>query len=324
MSVITTINANDRVTDSRAVLNTNLANLNADKVETLANLGLTQTAAAYNEAAAVPLSVEEKAALAGGGALGIPSGSNKFVTEVMTTPTAQTFNSNGTYTKPAGLKHVRVQVWGGGASGACTTDVNGECGGGGGGGYFERVFLATEIGATETVTIGAGGAAVSGFVNGNAGGTTTFGSLMTVFGGGAGAQSSAGGGGGGGGGMLAVGGNASGGTAGTAGDVLSGGGGASGVNAGGGGNTASAGAGGGGGNGVHGGGGGGGVGTSNAAAGGTSTFGGAGGAANFAASGNATSGVAPGGGGGAKGSNAGSGSSGAGAAGRIIVTEYYS
>ena len=51
MSVITTINANDRVTDSRAVLNTNLANLNADKVETLSNLGLTQSAAAYNAVA---------------------------------------------------------------------------------------------------------------------------------------------------------------------------------------------------------------------------------------------------------------------------------
>lgn len=51
MATITTINATDTLADSRAVINSNLANLNADKVETLADLGLTESAADYNAAA---------------------------------------------------------------------------------------------------------------------------------------------------------------------------------------------------------------------------------------------------------------------------------
>ncbi len=265
----------------------------------------------------------EKAALAGN--FGALSSLNRFVTETFLnqTTTQQTFNSSGTWTKLTGLKRVRVRLWGAGGSGGCTTDVAGEVGGGGGGGYIEYWFEASALGATEAVTIGVGGAAVSGFATGNAGGNSTFGTLLTAYAGGAGSQSSTGGGGGGGGSLFSIGGNASGSTAGTAGDVLSGAGGVSGVTAGGGANTASAGAGGTGGNAFYGGGGGGGVGTSSAGAGGTSKFGGAGGLGLFAASGNATSGVQPGGGGGAKGSTAGTGNSGAGADGRCIVTEFY-
>lgn len=49
MSTITTINATDTIADSRAVLNTNLANLNTDKVESLADLGITTATAANIE-----------------------------------------------------------------------------------------------------------------------------------------------------------------------------------------------------------------------------------------------------------------------------------
>lgn len=48
MSTITTINATDTLANSRAVINTNLANLNADKAETLADLGVTASATEVN------------------------------------------------------------------------------------------------------------------------------------------------------------------------------------------------------------------------------------------------------------------------------------
>jgi microcystin-dependent protein len=50
MSIITTILGSDRVKDSRAVINDNFAALNNDKVETLADLGVTASASDLNNA----------------------------------------------------------------------------------------------------------------------------------------------------------------------------------------------------------------------------------------------------------------------------------
>lgn len=51
---------------------------------------------------------------------------------------------------------------------------------------MERTFQASELGSSETVTIGDGGAAAGNGAHGNAGGNTTFGSLLTAYGGGRG------------------------------------------------------------------------------------------------------------------------------------------
>jgi microcystin-dependent protein len=51
MATITNILGTDKIKDSRAVINTNFDNLNTDKVETLADLGLTEPASAYNAVA---------------------------------------------------------------------------------------------------------------------------------------------------------------------------------------------------------------------------------------------------------------------------------
>lgn len=48
MSTITTIAGTDAVSDSRSVINTNFANLNADKVESLSDLGVTATSTELN------------------------------------------------------------------------------------------------------------------------------------------------------------------------------------------------------------------------------------------------------------------------------------
>lgn len=48
MSTITTINSTDAISDSRSVINTNFANLNADKIENLGDLSITATATELN------------------------------------------------------------------------------------------------------------------------------------------------------------------------------------------------------------------------------------------------------------------------------------
>lgn len=259
----------------------------------------------------------------------------------------QTFTASGTWNKPSGGTLAIIEAIGGGGSGGQATGSAGGGGGGGGAYHIVRIPLS-DLGATETVTIGAGGAARTTASDGAAGGNTTFGSHMTAFGGGGGADATGGGGGGGG---LAAGTTAtsnagaagggpdggSGGAAGSPGGVgtgnagfggSGGGGGASTTNdsggaggsgyggTGGGGGANGSGTGGAGGDATNGGaGGGGGSDTGTAGAGGTSLTAGNGGAGANGASA-ATAGTAPGGGGG--GSD--TGDSGAGADGWCRVT----
>ncbi len=83
---------------------------------------------------------------------------------------------NGTWTKPAGLKFLQVECWGGGASGiptlACTASQVAASGGGGGGGYCKKLYKASDLAATEAYVVGFGGA--SDLALSTAGGNTTF------------------------------------------------------------------------------------------------------------------------------------------------------
>ena len=98
--------------------------------------------------------------------------------------------SSGTFTRDADCMFASVRIVGGGAAGGGTpvTSTSGAAAGGGGAGqYAEGWFTAAQIGTSQTVTIGAGGTGVSA-AQGNNGGTTSFGALMTAFGGTGGAQ----------------------------------------------------------------------------------------------------------------------------------------
>lgn len=84
-----------------------------------------------------------------------------------------------TWTKPTGLRAVRVTVvGGGGGSGYCDSAGGQACAGSGGGGGGTAIeFITTLNNATETVTVGAGGTAgaYTGAVAAGAGGTSSFG-----------------------------------------------------------------------------------------------------------------------------------------------------
>lgn len=93
----------------------------------------------------------------------------------------QQFAASGTYTPTTGMKYCLAFVTGAGGGGGGATASN--IGGGGGGGAAPTAVAAlsaSQIGSSQTVTIGAGGTAgTSGGANGGTGGNTSLGTLVT-------------------------------------------------------------------------------------------------------------------------------------------------
>jgi len=91
----------------------------------------------------------------------------------------QTFTSSGTFTVPAGVTSIEVEVWGAGSGG-----VGGSSASGSAGGYAWGLYTVVS-GATETVTIGTGGTGYAGSAStsSGAGGSSSFGALCSATGG---------------------------------------------------------------------------------------------------------------------------------------------
>lgn len=100
---------------------------------------------------------------------------------------SQQFTSNGTFTVPSNVTEITVMAIGGGGSGGVQQqDTTGtEFAFGGNSGTLIIYTLSVSPGISYTVSIGAGGAAVtsSSTTSGNAGGSTSFGSILTAAGG---------------------------------------------------------------------------------------------------------------------------------------------
>lgn len=95
----------------------------------------------------------------------------------------QVFTSSGTYTPSTGMLYCIVEAVDGGAGGGgakCASSANCAVAKGGfGGAYGRSVFTAAQIGASKTVTIGAGGAGGNSTgTDGAAGGATSLGTLL--------------------------------------------------------------------------------------------------------------------------------------------------
>jgi hypothetical protein len=90
----------------------------------------------------------------------------------------QTFTSSGTYTPTTGMAFCEVYCTGGGGGAGGTDGNDTSCslasGGGGAGGTAIKIYSATEIGASATVTIGSGGSGGNGATSGSSGGNSTF------------------------------------------------------------------------------------------------------------------------------------------------------
>lgn len=103
------------------------------------------------------------------------------------------FTSNNTWVCPPGVELIRLTVVGGGGSGAKTDNNGTYVGGGGGGGGISENTVSVTPGTSYTITIGNGGASVSGInTPGNAGASSSFGSLLTALGGKGGSLSAGG------------------------------------------------------------------------------------------------------------------------------------
>jgi hypothetical protein len=200
MASIQTIQATDQITDSRADINANFANLNSDKIET--SYLDDDTTLSANSDTKIATQKAVKAYIDAGGSTEVPqqfvdtsagvadagkgvklNASGVLDGSFMKTPTVQTFTSSGNYTKPAGMLYAIVEVQGSGGNGA-TASAGG--GGGGGGAYSKKIIPSSSISTPETITIG-----TAGLGSGN----TSFGSLLVAPNGGNASGATAGGGG---------------------------------------------------------------------------------------------------------------------------------
>lgn len=93
-----------------------------------------------------------------------------------------TYTSTSTYTIATGTQYVRVEMWGGGGSGARRN--GGDATGGGGGQYLSFTVASTSLASSTVIIIGGGGRSITGSdADGDNGRNTYFGTTSVAYGG---------------------------------------------------------------------------------------------------------------------------------------------
>ena len=159
------------------------ANFQASGVTPIANGGTGETTAADAIAALLPSQTgnANKALITNGASLlwSALAGSS-FTKYTFAAGTGTGSTRTHTWTKPDSGSTVIVLLWGGGGGGARNFSVAG--GAGAGSNCSLGIFQFSELGATETITLGQGGAgAPNNFSNGSSGTNSTFGSHLTGY-----------------------------------------------------------------------------------------------------------------------------------------------
>ena len=96
----------------------------------------------------------------------------------------QVIASSGAYTPSAGMAYCDVEIIGAGAGGGGGNSTSATGGSGGGAGsYAKGRFTAAQIGASQSVTVGAAGSGGAANANGTSGGNSSFGALLIGNGG---------------------------------------------------------------------------------------------------------------------------------------------
>ena len=160
------------------------ANFQVGGVTPIANGGTGQTTVAAAIAALLPSQTgnADKALVTNGTSLlwsVITSSSFTKYTFAAGTGTGST--RTHLWTKPSGGSTAIVLIWGGGGAGGA--DNSEGAGGGAGSNCGFGLFPLSELGATETITLGRGGQGTSSDGNGANGTNSTFGSHVTSYGG---------------------------------------------------------------------------------------------------------------------------------------------
>lgn len=180
------------VTAGSAALASQYNNLRADVLNV--STGHTHTGASEDGAKVAATGISSGTAANGAVLTANGSGASAFLALASTGADVQTFTSSGSWVKPSGKTAVYVFAVGGGAggnggarAGAGTAALGGS--GGNGAGDARAFFNASSLSGTVTVTIGAGGAGGTARttngtqVNGQNGGTTSFGDYLRAAGG---------------------------------------------------------------------------------------------------------------------------------------------
>lgn len=94
----------------------------------------------------------------------------------------QVFNSGNTFTVPAGVTKLYIQLWGAGGGGAGGSTLGLVGGGGGGGGGYGAGFMTVTPGQVVNVTVGTGGLRGAAGVSGSPGSNSSVGTLVAAGG----------------------------------------------------------------------------------------------------------------------------------------------